>query len=107
MEQAAEFFNWLLNAPVSKVCVENPVPHRHARAIIGQYTQLIHPWQFGHSETKRTGLWLRGLPKLKPTNVVDKGTQRIYMMPDSKGRADRRSITYQGIADAMAEQWPG
>ena len=67
--------------------------------------QIIQPWQFGHGETKATCLWLHRLPKLVPTNVVDGREARIHKMPPGKNRSRDRSVTYQGIADAMAEQW--
>lgn len=67
--------------------------------------QIIQPWQFGHGETKATCLWLHGLPPLKPTNIVDGREARVHRMPPSKDRWKERSRTYQGIADAMAEQW--
>ena len=68
--------------------------------------QVIQPWQFGHGETKATTLWLNnGLPLLQPTNIVEGREQRIWKMPPSKDRAKLRSKTYQGIAQAMAEQW--
>ena len=68
--------------------------------------QIIQPWQFGHGETKATCLWLKGLPKLKPTNVVEGREARVHRMPPSPDRWKKRSVTYQGIADAMASQWP-
>ena len=67
--------------------------------------QIIHPWQFGHGETKATCLWLNNLPLLKPTNVVEGRVPRIHWMSPGKDRSKKRSITYQGIADAMASQW--
>jgi len=70
-----------------------------------RYTQIIHPWQFGHGETKETWLWLRGLPLLQPTNIVDGRQNRIWKMGPSKDRGKLRSKTYPGIAQAMAEQW--
>jgi hypothetical protein len=69
--------------------------------------QIIHPWQFGHGETKATCLWLRGLPKLRPTNVVDGRHPRIHLMPPSEARGQMRAETYSGIAEAMATQWGG
>lgn len=93
---------------IPKICMENPIPHKYAKYEpmgIGDYDQLIQPWQFGHGETKATCLWLKNLPKLVPTNVVSGREQRIHKMPPSKDRGMLRSITYQGIADAMAEQW--
>ena len=94
-----------------KLCIENPVGALSTRSKLGKATQYIQPYQFGHSEQKKTGLWLRGLPKLKPTNEVDvsglpdKVRQRLHYLPPSKDRWKLRSTTYQGIADAMAEQW--
>lgn len=103
--RAAKFFNALKNAPIDKVAVENPVPHGYARDLIGSYTQIIQPWQFGHGETKATCLWLKGLPKLQPTQIVEGRYARCHRQPPSKDRWKLRSITYQGIADAMAAQW--
>lgn len=97
------FFCFLLSLNIPKVCVENPIPHKYST--VPKYTQIIQPWQFGHGETKATCLWLKGLPKLVPTNVVDGREARIHKMPPSKDRGKERSRTYQGIADAMAEQW--
>ena len=67
--------------------------------------QIIQPWQFGHGETKKTCLWLKGVPCLQPTNIVEGRVARIHLMPPSKERGKLRSVTYQGVADAMAEQW--
>jgi hypothetical protein len=90
------------------------VQHKHARERIarriggdGRPTQTIQPWQFGHGETKRTGLWLRNLPALVPTDVVDGREQRVWRMPPSPDRWKARSKTYDGIAAAMAAQWGG
>ncbi len=107
MEEAAEFFKLLYESPkIKKVAVENPIMHGHARKIIGRkYNQIIQPWQFGHGETKATCLDLKGLPELKPTNIVAGRKTRIHKMSPSKDRGKLRSVTYQGIADAMAEQW--
>jgi hypothetical protein len=102
---AAKFFNALKSANIEKICIENPIPHKYAKDLIGKYSQLIQPWQFGHGETKATCLWLKNLPKLKPTNIVLGREARIHRMPPSKERGKLRSITYQGIANAMAEQW--
>jgi len=103
MEEATTFFNKLLNAKIPKICVENPIPHKYG--IKTKYSQLIQPWQFGHGETKATCLWLKNLPLLKPTNIVSGREQRLHKLPPSKDRAFLRSKTFQGIADAMAEQW--
>ena len=100
--EAAAFFRALYDAPVPRVCVENPVGFMSRWRKPDQYVQ---PWQFGHGETKKTGLWLRGLPKLVSTNVVSGREARIHMMPPTKDRGLLRSITYAGIADAMAAQW--
>lgn len=106
MEDACLFFTALLNADIPKVAVENPIMHCHAKARgIGQQTQTIQPWQFGHGETKATCLWLRNLPKLTPTNIVEGREARIHNMAPSEDRQKLRSITYKGIAEAMAEQW--
>ena len=82
------------------VCMENPVGVLPIKP-----TQYIHPWQFGHGETKKTGLWLHNLPPLEPTNGVEGREQRIWKLPPSDDRWKIRSTTYQGIADAMADQW--
>ena len=105
MINAAKFFIRLNSWPVKRIAIENPIPHFHARDWIGDYTQLIQPWQFGHGETKATCLWLKNLPKLKPTNIVEGRENRIHKMPPSKDRGKLRSIFYTGIAEAMAEQW--
>ena len=108
MREGAEFFKLFLNHPCEKIAIENPIMHKYAVEIIGRrQDQLIQPWQFGHGETKATCLWLKGLPKLTPTNVVEGRVQRLHLLPPSKDRAKLRSMTYQGIADAMAEQWGG
>lgn len=85
-----------------RVCMENPVGVLPVKA-----TQYVQPWQFGHGETKRTGLWLHGLPPLMPTDVVDGRVARIHRMPPSPTRGLERSRTYPGIAAAMATQWGG
>lgn len=102
-EEAVEFFRKFLEAPCSKICVENPVGV--ISTAIRPPDQYIQPWQFGHGETKKTGLWLKNLPILKPTNIVEGRDPRIWKMAPSKDRGYLRSITYQGIADAMADQW--
>lgn len=103
--EAAEFFNALQHANIPRIAVENPIPHKYAKALIGPYTQTIHPWQFGHGETKPTCLWLKGLPNLIPTNVVEGREARVHRMSPGPDRWKERSRTYQGIADAMAAQW--
>lgn len=108
MREGAEFFKALLNADIPRICVENPVVHGHAKTLIGQdFTQSVQPWQFGHGYTKRTCFWLKNLPTLRPTNVVEGREQLIHKMPPGKDRGLKRSVTPQGMADAMALQWGG
>lgn len=103
MLRASMFFKKLQKAPIDKICIENPIPHKYGQ--LGKYTQKIQPWQFGHGETKATCLWLKNLPELVPTNIVEGREQRLHNLGPSKDRWKKRSLTYQGIADAMAEQW--
>jgi len=115
MREGAAFFRELLNAPIPKVCVENPVMHGYGKKEIGgvRQSQLVQPWMFGHTETKATCLWLRGLPLLVPTDDVREETmalpanqrQRLHYLPPSPDRWKERSKTYTGLANAMAEQW--
>lgn len=101
--EALEFVRLLLDAPIGRIALENPVSIISSR--IRKPNQIIHPWQFGHGETKATCLWLKNLPPLLPTKIVDGREARIHKMPPSPYRAKERSRTYQGIADAMARQW--
>lgn len=106
LEKAVWFFNWCLSIPVKYLCVENPIMHKHAKGkILKTYSQIIHPWQFGHGETKATCLWLTNLPLLKPVNIVSGREQRVHKEPPSPDRGKNRSRTYKGIAEAMADQW--
>lgn len=108
LKEGADLFSTLWNAPVERVAVENPVMHKHAKVLIRNYvepTQSVQPWQFGHGETKRTCLWLRGLPTLTPTNIVDGRTPRVHHMAPGPNRWKERSRFYPGIAKAMAETW--
>lgn len=106
MREGAELFKRLLDAPIKKIGIENPIMHKYALEIIGQrYNQIIQPYQFGHGETKATCLWLKGLPPLYPTNIVSGREQRIFKTSPSKDRWKIRSKTFQGIADAMVDQW--
>jgi creatinine amidohydrolase/Fe(II)-dependent formamide hydrolase-like protein len=113
MCDAANFFNKLREAQIPHIAVENPIPHRYARRIIGKYDQIIQPWMFGHMEQKATCLWLKDLPKLIPTRNVRVAMmrrpvnqrQRIHYLPPSKTRWKIRSKTFTGIAVAMAQQW--
>jgi hypothetical protein len=86
-----------------KVALEQP--KTIMQKYIGKRSQTIHPWQFGHGETKETWLWLKGLPLLQPTNIVDGRKNRIWKMEPSEDRSRLRSVTYPGIAQAIAEQW--
>lgn len=109
--EAAQFFKDLLNCRIPRRCIENPMSM--ASTLVAKKNQEIHPWQFGHPEQKTTWLWLRNLPPLQPTkNVYEEmmklprnQRERINFMPPGPEREKLRSITYQGIADAMAEQW--
>ena len=106
MRQGALFFKKLLTAPIDMIAIENPIMHKYAVEIIGRrQDQIIQPWQFGHGETKATCLWLKNLPQLKPTKIVDGREQRLHNLPPSKDRWKLRSTTYSGIAAAMADQW--
>lgn len=89
------------NSP--KVCIENPIGK--VSSAIKRPSQIIQPWMFGHGETKATCLWLKGLPNLRPTNIVPGREARIHRQPPSEDRWKIRSLTYQGVADAMADQW--
>ena len=104
-QAAASFFikidRWAAHIP--KVAIENPVCVMSS--LYRKPDQIIQPWQFGHGETKATCLWLKGLPMLVPTDVVEGREARIHRMPPSPDRWKERSKTYQGIADAMASQW--
>lgn len=88
---------------IPRVAIENPVCIMSS--LWRKPDQIIQPWQFGHGETKATCLWLKGLPLLEPTNIVEGRADRIHKLPPSPDRWKVRSETYQGIADAMADQW--
>lgn len=110
LDDAADLFGAFWNAPIERVAVENPLMHRHAKARIVNYAepaQTIQPWQFGHGETKATCLWLRNLPLLVPTDIVDGRAARVHRMSPRPDRWKERSRTYTGIATAMADQWGG
>ena len=102
-QEGIDFFMEMINAPIPMIAVENPISIMSR--VYQKPTQIIQPWQFGHGETKSTCLWLQGLPKLIPTNVVEGRSDRIHKMPPGPNRWKERSKTYQGIADAMAAQW--
>lgn len=102
-EQGIEFFRMFLEADVPRICVEHPVSV--ISTAIRPPDQYVQPWQFGHGETKKTGFWLKNLPKLKPTNIVTGRVPRVHRESPGPDRWKERSRTYQGIANAMAEQW--
>jgi len=102
-DAAIEFFLTLANAPIPKICLENPVGIMST--VYRKPDQIIQPWQFGHGETKATCLWLKGLPILRPTNIVEGRVARVHKLPPSPDRARLRSKSYVGVGRAMAEQW--
>lgn len=106
MIKGAVFFRKLLEAPIPRIAIENPVMHGYAKEIIGvDQSQSIQPYEFGHGEQKRTCLWLKNLPLLQPTNIVEGREQRIWKLSPGDDRWKERSRTFEGIAKAMAEQW--
>ena len=107
MRLAASFFKELLDADhIPKICIENPIMLGHAKKIIGvSQSQVIQPWQHGHGESKATCLWLKGLPLLEPSNVVEGREQVMWKLGPSEDRWKIRSTTYPGIAEAFANQW--
>lgn len=102
-QEAIEFFLWLANLPIPRIAIENPIGIMSTR--YRKPDQIIQPWQFGHGEIKATCLWLKGLPKLTPTNIVEGRHARVHREPPSPDRWKNRSRTMLGIAEAMAEQW--
>lgn len=124
MQAACDFFAALYHAPIARICIENPIMHKYARDYLHSawkvpayaetgwrgtpykgYSQTIQPWQFGHGEVKRTCLWLKNLPLLTPTNIVEGRTPRVHFASPGPNRWKERSRTLPGIAAAMAEQW--
>jgi hypothetical protein len=101
--QGISFFMELMKADIPMIAIENPVCIMSS--LFRKPDQIIQPWQYGHGETKATCLWLKNLPKLIPTNIVEGREQRIHKMPPSADRWKLRSTTFKGIADAMSEQW--
>lgn len=102
-EEAVKFFMKLYNCNIPRVAIENPIGVMSSR--FRKPDQVLQPWMFGHGETKATCLWLRGFPKLIPTDIVEGREQRIHLLPKTKDRAKIRSKTFKGIAKAMADQW--
>ncbi len=111
MLDASWFFKQLWSLDIEYICLENPIPHKYGQ--LPPYTQIVQPWMFGHTERKATCLWLKGLPKLKETNNVREEMlklpkaqqQRIHYMSPGPQRAEKRSKTFSGLAEAMATQW--
>lgn len=101
--EALEFVRLLLSAPIERIALENPISIISSR--IRKPTQIIQPWQFAHGETKATCLWLKNLPPLTPTSIVEGREARVHKMPPGPNRWKERSRTFPGIAAAMADQW--
>lgn len=102
-QASASFFLMLAKSDIPLIAIENPICIMSS--LYRKPDQIVQPWMFGHGETKATSLWLKGLPKLIPTNIVEGREQRIHKMPPSVDRWKLRSVTFQGIAQAMADQW--
>ena len=102
-QAALDFVQRLLDAPIPRIALENPISIISSR--IRKPEQIIQPWQFGHGETKATCLWLKNLPLLTPTNIVEGREARVHKMPPGPNRWKERSRTFEGIAEAMADQW--
>lgn len=108
MERAALFFRRLLEHPIRHIAVENPIMHRHGQAIIGRRPdQTVQPWMFGHGETKATSYWLKNLPLLEPTDVVEGRVARVHLASPGPNRWMERSRGLPGMAAAIADQWGG
>lgn len=110
--EAIAFVLWIASLPVPRIAIENPIgrlsgKYADGTPVFRKPDQIIQPWQFGHGETKATCLWLKGLPLLVPTNVVEGREARIHHMPPSPSRGLDRSRTYSGVAEAVAHQWGG
>ena len=101
--EALDFVKMLMEAVIPRICIENPISIISSR--IRKPDQIIQPWMFGHGETKATCLWLKNLPKLVPTKIVEGREARVHKMPPGPDRWKERSRTLPGIAAAMAEQW--
>lgn len=101
--EAIDFFMKLYNCGIPKIAIENPIGVMSS--VFRKPDQVLQPWMFGHGESKATCLWLKGLPKLVPTDIVEGREQRMFLLPKTKDRAILRSKTYPGIARAMADQW--
>jgi len=102
-QAALDFVRLLMDSPIDRWCIENPISV--ISSAIRPPDQIIQPWEYGHGEVKATCLWLKNLPKLKPTDYVDGREPKVLMMPPGPDRWKERSRTYQGVADAMGDQW--
>ena len=102
-DASIDLFMAFANASIERIAIENPIGIMSTEW--RKPDQIIQPWQFGHGETKATCLWLKNLPKLTPTNIVEGREAKVHHMPPGPDRWKDRSRTYQGIADAMAAQW--
>lgn len=102
-QEAIDFFMAMYNVDIPRIALENPIGTMST--VFRKPDQVLQPWMFGHGETKATCLWLKNLPKLIPTDVVEGREQKLHKLPPSKDRAKLRSKTYQGLANAMADQW--
>ena len=102
-DDALDFVRLLMNAPIDRWAIENPISI--ISSVIRPPDQIIQPWEYGHGEVKATCLWLKNLPRLKPSNCVEGREQKVLMMSPGPDRWKERSRTYQGVADAMGDQW--
>ncbi len=108
LKDAALFFRQIWVSPIKRIAIENPIMHKWAKEEMPEvpdYAQIIQPWQFGEGETKGTCLWLKDLPKLIPTKIVEGRTARVHRASPGPDRWKERSRTFVGIANAMADQW--
>ncbi len=103
--EALAFVRLLMNAPIARWCIENPVSV--ISSAIRKPDQIVQPWEFGHGETKATCFWLKNLPRLRATKIVAGREARVHLMPPGPDRWKERSRTYLGVAEAMGEQWGG
>ncbi len=103
VDRALDFVRLLMNAPIPRWCIENPISLISSR--IRKPDQIIQPWEFGHGECKATCFWLKNLPRLKATNYVEGREERVHKMPPGPNRWKERSRTFEGVAAAMGDQW--
>ena len=105
VDRALDFVRLLMAAPIERWCIENPVSLISSR--ICKPDQIIQPWEFGHGECKATCFWLKNLPRLRPTKHVEGREERVHRMPPGPNRWKERSRTFEGVAEAMGDQWGG